>query len=593
MNEPLESLSFKAFRRSIALLVGGFGLVACGNPPARFPLREPVWKDSDLHSVTFACRAAPTPKEPGHISCAPEEYVSPLAWDAADNSLFRPVAQFFKVDPGGEAPNVNSLGEVPDSAWFTNRLGHRPFSVEELTRGACEPALLLDGETAADGSWVIDHGKDNGSSAGFRVKIPGKGKYMFKADVNTQPERPSAASVIGAAVYHAAGFYTSCEQVVYFRPSVLKLTPGLTVTNNTGMTHRFDEKALEAVLASATKRGDLIRMQASAWLPGKTLGPFQYAGKRDDDPNDRIPHEDRRDLRGGRLVAAWLDHFDAREQNSMNSWIADNAKEPESSPGYVRHYYLDTSDCLGSEWAWDGISRRLGHSYLLDFGDVGLDFLTFGARERRWDRARRVPGQEMFGYFTSFEFEADAWKNEYPNPTFGRMTEQDGAWMARILARFTPEMVRALAQMGRFSDPKNTAYLAEVLQERLERILARYLTKLSPIANLHLEGSRLCGVDLAAWHKVEPSESFHYAATFRPWKEATARPLQADAGAGSSVCVSLPHIAEDGGKQPDSDDRYVVVRIADGVAQGPIDVHLYDEGPVKGFVIAGIERPNP
>ena len=35
----------------------------------------------------------------------------------------------------GEAQNVNTLDEVPDSSWFTNRHGVRRMSREELVRG--------------------------------------------------------------------------------------------------------------------------------------------------------------------------------------------------------------------------------------------------------------------------------------------------------------------------------------------------------------------------------------------------------------------------------------------------------------------------
>src|SRR5258708_3185798 len=175
-------------------------------------------------------------------------------------------------------------------------------------------------------------------------------------------------------------------------------------------------------------------MQASAWLPGRLIGPFRYTGTRVDDPNDVIDHQDRRELRGGRLLAAWLDHFDAREQNSMDVWLADRKEQPDSSPGQVRHYYLDTSDCLGSEWAWDAISRRLGYSYLLDWKDISLAFITLGIPTRTWDRVERTPGREHFGYFNVADFVPDEWKNEYPNAAFSRMTERDGAWMARILA---------------------------------------------------------------------------------------------------------------------------------------------------------------
>src|SRR5215212_2259006 len=33
------------------------------------------------------------------------------------------------------AQNVNTIDEVPDSSWFTNRIGSRSMSIEELQRG--------------------------------------------------------------------------------------------------------------------------------------------------------------------------------------------------------------------------------------------------------------------------------------------------------------------------------------------------------------------------------------------------------------------------------------------------------------------------
>jgi hypothetical protein len=564
-------------------------LPACASTERPFPLRAPLWQDTDLRSVTLPCRLDPTKKDRAHVSCAPEEYVSPLVWDGVDKMIFRPLARMFAVDPGGEAVNVNSLDEVPDSAWFTNRLGFHPMSIEDLTLGACDPSLLLEPEVAPEGTWVIDSGKGNGSSAGFRVNIPGKGKYMFKADPPDQPEHPSAASVVGAAVYNAAGFYTSCERIVYVPPSVLKLTPGLRYSSNLSEDKDFDRKALDKIISDSPKRGKLARMQASAWLPGRLIGPFRYEGTRDDDPNDVIAHEDRRELRGARLLAAWIDHFDAREQNTMDAWIADRPDQPDSSPGSVRHYYLDTSDCLGSEWKWDGISRRLGLSYIVDWGDIGADFVTLGIPLRPWDRVRRKPGREIFGYFDVEEFVPENWKNEYPNAAFSRMTERDGAWMARILSRFTPEMVTALARMADFSDPGNTAYLAFVLEGRLERILDRYLTRLSPVADVHVEsGDQLCGVDLAERRRVREAASFHYVA-----RSATGALLPVTRRGGANLCVTLPRVAGDGGAADSAAERYFSLTIEDGVAKGPLVAHLYDLGGARGYRLAGLERPEP
>ena len=562
---------------------------ACGGADRRFALRDPLWQDTDRRPVSIDCEEHPSDKDPHHETCAPEPYISPLAWDGADNSVFRPFARIWAVDPAGPAPNINAFDEVPDSAWFTNRLGRRRPSDAELLAGACGPNDLLDSEHAAPGSWVIDQGKPNGASPGFRIKIADKYKFLLKTDSTIQPERPTAASAIGAAIYHAVGFNTSCEQIVYFDPNVLQLLPGLIVTDNSGISKPFNQRALERVLAEATRRGNLVRMQASAWLPGYLLGPFRYEGTRDDDPNDVIPHEDRRELRGARVLAAWLNHFDAREQNTMDSWIASDEKVKDGSPGYVRHYYLDTSDSFGSEWDWDEISRRLGNAYLLDWGDLGADFITFGLRSRPWEKARRTPGYELFGYFHYAGFEPDAWKNEYPNPAFSRATEHDNAWMARILSKFERADIDRLVSLGEFSNPDHAAFLAEVLERRLQRILERYLSRLSPLAEPRVEGPRgLCLLDLARRRNVAPGFEFKYDARLLAGRKRT--PLRAERRPGGDVCFRLPQHAPDGGSPDDDPSRYAVVLIANHFAKYPLAVHLYDLGPSRGLRIVGLER---
>jgi hypothetical protein len=574
------------FKPALIALLSAVLVVACGQPLRAFAPRAPLARDTDLASVRVPCHLESTPKDPRHVSCAPRVYVSPLAWDGIDNSIFRPASDALAVPRATEATNANSIDEVADSAWFTNRIGVRDFSIDELRRGACTPAQVLETPTEP-GAWVIDKGKGNGSSLGFRISVPGRGKYMIKIDAPEQPERATAASVIGAAAYHAVGFFTSCEQAFYVDPSVFKLTPGLRYEDNSGQERDFDQKVLDRVLADATKWGRLVRVQASAWLPGYLIGPFRYEGLRDDDPNDAIPHEDRRELRGGRLLAAWIDHKDAREQNSMDTWLADDPKRPDSSPGYVRHYYLDMSDTLGSEWAWDAISRRLGRSYVLDWGDIGADFVTLGIPTRDWEKIERTRGREKFGYFQATLFDPEGWKNEYPNPAFSRMTERDGAWMARLLARFTPEMVRALAEMGQFTTPGDDEWLAEVLEARLEKILARYLTRLSPLADVRLDasggGASLCAVDLARRRHIRDEASFRYGA----WVS-NGQDLLVTALPDGAVCVRLPPSrTTDDAANP----GYLVVRITNGVAPGELAVHLHDYGPTRGYRVGGLERP--
>jgi hypothetical protein len=221
------------------------------------------------------------------------------------------------------------------------------------------------------------------------------------------------------------------------------------------------------------------------------------------------------------------------------------------------------------------------------------DLVTLGIPTRPWDRVRRVPGEEIFAFFNVKDFEPEHWKNEYPNAAFSRMTERDGAWMARILARFTPEMVEALGRLGRFSDPRKADYLISVLQGRLDRILERYLTtRLSPLAEVHVAGTdRLCAEDLAKTRRLRPVADFRYDARLSSGTAEQQLPVTGQPD--GLICATLPHVAAEGGARDDAAERYVRVTIADGVARGPLVAHLYDLGPPRGYRLAGIERPEP
>jgi hypothetical protein len=578
-----------------SMVLGGLGLLlfasGCGTSTRRFALRAPLTRDTDLAPVYVPCHDEDDDKDKTKKKkvCTPDPYESPFAWDGANQIAFRPLARIFAVDPAGESTNVNAFDEVADSAWFTNRMGAVPYGVEDVTRGYCDKEL--DTDTAQDGSWPIDQGKPNGANPGFRVNVPGPGKFMLKTDPDGEGERATGATSIATRMYYALGWWAPCDSVVYLKPSYLKLKPGLKVTDNSGVTKNFDEGMLKKILDGAQHRGELVRMVASKWLPGRTLGPFTYSGKRSDDPNDVIYHEDRRELRGAKIIAAWTNHFDSREQNTMDTWMSVDAKNADSSPGYIRHWYIDLGDCFGSQWPEDQISRRLGFSYYLDLQHVGEDFITFGGIERPWERAVR---KGTFGYFSTRDFVPEDWKGGYGNPSFLRMSEHDAAWGARKIARFRDEHVAAAVKIGKFTDPEDTDFLIKTLIVRRDVILKRYFKILSPIGEVKTSANgELCGVDLARYARVYDDASFKYGAkVFTGARFAPSGDAQVRAEADGNVCVTIPHRAPDGGVADSDASRYVVVDIANGQAAGVLRAHLYDLGPNKGFTLVGLERPD-
>ncbi|MDP7471952.1 MAG: hypothetical protein QGI02_06330 [Vicinamibacterales bacterium] len=82
----------------------------------------------------------------------------------------------------------------------------------------------------------------------------------------------------------------------------------------------------------------LFRVTASKYLPGLPIGPFRYFGTRSDDPNDIVPHEHRRELRGLRVFAAWLNHDDTRAHNTQDAWVEEDGRH------YIRHYMMNPLD---------------------------------------------------------------------------------------------------------------------------------------------------------------------------------------------------------------------------------------------------------
>ena len=62
----------------------------------------------------------------------------------------------------GEAQNVNTLDEVPDSSWFTNRHGVRRMSRDELVRG---PDTIEGPDMSAP--WRVFRSKIGGLTPGF------------------------------------------------------------------------------------------------------------------------------------------------------------------------------------------------------------------------------------------------------------------------------------------------------------------------------------------------------------------------------------------------------------------------------------------
>lgn len=420
-------------------------------------------------------------------------------YDFIANTFFlRPKAG----EPIPEAVNVNTVDEVPDSTWFTNRMGRRKLSLTELVRG---PDLAGPPDDSAP--WTIIAAKTQGITPGFRIRDPRGRVYFMKFDPPGHPQLATSSEVVATAFFHAFGYHVPENYLVFVRPERFQISPDARLTDREGKERRFTEGDLRRIFERAYRLPDgTIPAVASLRLPGRPLGPFEYYGTRSDDANDILPHQHRRELRGLRLFAAWLNHDDSRSINSLDMY------EGEPGTGHVRHYLIDFGSCMGSG-SVQVQSRRAGYEYIIEWGPILKAALSLGLWDRHW---RKIPYPDMpsVGRFEARHFDPEAWRPEYPNPAFERMLPRDAFWAAKIIARFSDEAIRALVAKGRWADPAAEEYLVATLIARRDKILQRYLAAVAPVDEIVVarEGTP-AGVrfaDLAARHGVLAPSEYHF-----------------------------------------------------------------------------------
>ena len=361
---------------------------------------------------------------------------------------------------------------------------------EVVAKGPCKKPIKT-----SDTTWLVIGGKTDGANPGFTIQDTSDGRrYLLKFEDQLQPQRATSADVIGSKIYWAFGFWVPCNQIVNIDDSIFKMKPGTKVKNEIGEKRLMTRADIDRVLKNTPRlKNGKIRGVASLFLEGRPIGPFTYEGTRSDDPNDVIPHENRRELRGSKLLAAWLNHSDAREQNSLNTFI-----ETEAPYGYVRHNVLDFGDCFGSEWEWDLMSRRLGYSYYFDPTHVAQDFLSLGLITRPWDTVQiNKEKGPSFGYYDIKHFDVLKWQNAYPNTSFDRMTAQDAFWASKTISRFSDEHIKALVDEAQLASKVQADYLQYLIKGRRDKIVMHYLMQFSAFDLPQVkENGSLCLTDL-------------------------------------------------------------------------------------------------
>lgn len=451
-----------------ALLLSIFS--GCYSQPA--PTRPTIWQADDRRPIL-------EPQEETEGQWA--------LWDGTDKMIFYRVGQFLNVgrsfrtigtwvglaDPL-EAQNVNAFDEVPDSTWFTNRHHVNRLSQDTLARGATKE----QGAPDMTGPWEAISGKESlGSTPGFVIRDRKNDLYLLKFDPPLHPEMTTASEVISSRFLHAAGYNVPEHYLVEVDPSRITIGEKATFRGRYHVPRPMTQDDIRAILERVPHQPDgTLRAMASKFLPGVPKGPFLYAGQRPDDPHDRIRHENRRELRGFRVMAAFLNHTDTKAANALDMY------DPQAR--YVTHYLIDFSSTLGADNA-DPQLPRFGNEYFLDFATIGRSMAEAGLYVKPWEVPLRMEFPAV-GYFESDYFNPERWRPTYPNPAFLRATLRDAYWGAKIVTSFTDEDIETIVQTGGFTDPRAQQYLADVLKARRDKIGRHYFRVVNPLDHFEL-----------------------------------------------------------------------------------------------------------
>lgn len=484
----------RPWRAALALIALGAG----GPPP--LDDRPVVWYEADRQDIP-----QPAVRNPN------------LLWDQVNETVFLPIGRFthpgrlvrrvgtlFGGDHVPAAVNINVLDEVPNSTWFTNRIGLFELSPAEVARG---PG---DG-TGPDRSapWTVVGVKVEGVTPGFTVRDSRGARYLIKFDPPDYPGTTSSAHVISNRILHAAGYNVPDDGVVTFRREDLRVGTNVQLARPHRPTRTMTEADLDTILAAvhADPSGHW-RALSSRFLAGKPMGPFNWIGRRPDDPNDRVNHEDRRELRGFKVFATWLCHFDTKQHNTLDMYVEADGRR------FVRHHFIDFASTLGA--GATGLSPRRCFEFTLDAPAIALRILSLGLYEDPWRRMDRPEGLDEVGYFEAEVFDPRAFDPNQPNATFANVTDRDGYWAAKIVSAFTDDHLRAIVDEAGYTDPAAARYVARTLALRRDRIARAWFDRVAPLDFFSWQDGAVRFHDLGAERDIYPGSAPRYRIRIAP-----------------------------------------------------------------------------
>ena len=292
-----------------------------------------------------------------------------------DNILAYGLIQNLFATPGDarriRAQNVNTIDEVPDSNWFTNRILARPLSLEEALRGP------VTNPGPAPGPMTVLRAKLVGVTPGFTGRDSVGVTWFIQFDAPSFDDAASGASMVANRIFHALGYFQMEYHLTEIRFETLEIDPDADTETPSGAIRQLDLDDLAKVFKGAARQANGAYRAVASRGVENTLGGFRYYGTRPDDPNDIIPHEHRRELRALKVFGAWTNLVDMKAGNTLDVLVSEGGLQ------LVRHYLQDVGSTFGTgalaPREWDE-----GYEYLYEGSATWKRLVSFGFYLRGW-----------------------------------------------------------------------------------------------------------------------------------------------------------------------------------------------------------------
>lgn len=399
------------------------------------------------------------------------------------------------------ARDLNTIDEVPDSSWFTNRIGSRPLTAAEVARG---PNVAPAPDPS---SWEVLREKSSGFAAGFTARDAAGATWFVSFDPPSNAEAATAAIVVATKLFWALGYNQVENHLSSVRRDRLRIAPSATIRRPTGRRTPMTGEDLAEVFARARPGADgAYRVAAGLLLPGRILGGFRYEGTRPDDPNDTVDHQHRREIRALRVFGAWTNLTDMKAGNTLDTLVPDGGRQ------VVRHYLQDVGSTfgVGAEGPHDWSE---GWEYVVQAGPALKRLFTLGLAFSRWQTIP-VGVAPAIGRFEGQAFDPETWKPRAPVRSHGEMRDDDAFWAARRVMAFSDDLLHAAVDAGGFSRPADAEALFTVLRQRRDAIGRTYLPRLNPVVDPVLSDRALVVHNAAVESGVATAPSRYHARWF-------------------------------------------------------------------------------